>query len=75
MSLPKSSFAIIFGVSLVTAMGNTGMISVMPAIGRSIGIPDFLVAGVFSLSALLWAGSSPYWARASDRHGRKPLML
>ena len=75
VSLPKSSFAIIFGVSLVTAMGNTGMISVLPAIGRSIGIPDFLVAGVFSLSALLWAGSSPYWARASDRHGRKPLML
>jgi MFS family permease len=75
VSLPKSSFAIIFGVSLVTAMGNTGMISVLPAIGRSIGIPDFLVAGVFSLSALLWAGSSPFWARASDRHGRKPLMI
>ncbi|WP_421933189.1 MFS transporter [Phenylobacterium sp.] len=75
VSLPKSSFAIIFGVSLVTAMGNTGMISVLPAIGRSIGIPDFLVAGVFSLSALLWAGSSPYWARTSDRYGRKPLML
>ena len=73
--LPKQSFIIIFGVSLITAMGNTGMISVLPAIGRSIGIPDFMVAGVFSLSALLWAFSSPFWARASDRHGRKPLML
>lgn len=69
------SFAIIFGVSLVTAMGNTGMISVLPAIGRSIGIPDYLVAGVFSLSALLWAFSSPFWARASDRYGRKPMMM
>ena len=75
VSLPKGSFAIIFGVSLVTAMGNTGMISVLPAIGREIGIPDYMVAGVFSLSALLWAGSSPYWARASDRYGRKPLMM
>ncbi len=73
--LPKQSFAIIFCVSLVTAMGNTGMISVLPAIGRSIGIPDFLVAGVFSLSALLWAFSSPFWAQASDKYGRKPLML
>src|SRR3990167_9771979 len=73
--LPKGSFAIIFGVSLVTAMGNTGMISVLPAIGRSIGIPDPMVAAIFSLSALLWAFSSPWWARASDRHGRKPLML
>lgn len=75
VSLPKRSFAIIFGVSLVTAMGNTGMISVLPAIGRSIGIPDPMVAAIFSLSALLWAFSSPWWARASDRHGRKPLML
>ncbi|WP_309645196.1 MFS transporter [Phenylobacterium sp.] len=75
VSLPKGSFAIIFGVSLVTAMGNTGMISVLPAIGRSIGIPDPMVAAIFSLSALLWAFSSPWWARASDKHGRKPLML
>src|SRR5678816_2814338 len=38
-------------------------------IGRSIGIPDFMVSGIFSLSALLWAFSSPFWARASDRRG------
>ena len=74
-ALPRRSFAIIFGVSLATAMGNTGLISVLPAIGRSIGIPDPLVAAVFSLSALLWAFSSPFWAKASDKYGRKPLML
>ncbi len=73
--LPRSTFAIIFAVSMVTAMGNTGMISVLPAIGRSIGMPDPMVAAVFSLSALLWAFSSPFWARMSDRHGRKPLMM
>lgn len=73
--LPRSTFAIIFAVSMVTAMGNTGMISVLPAIGRSIGMPDPMVAAVFSLSALLWAFSSPFWARLSDRYGRKPLML
>lgn len=73
--VPKASFAIIFSVSMATAMGNTGMISVLPAIGRSTGIKDYLIAGVFSLSALLWAASSPYWARSSDRFGRKPLML
>lgn len=73
--LQKRAFAIIFGVSMATAMGNTGLISVLPAIGRSIGIPDPMVAAIFSLSALLWAFSSPWWARASDRYGRKPLML
>jgi len=73
--LPRSTFAIIFAVSMVTAIGNTGMISVLPAIGRSIGMPDPMVAAVFSLSALLWAFSSPFWARMSDRYGRKPLMM
>src|SRR4051812_38565297 len=73
--VPRAAFAIIFGVSAATAIGNTGLISVLPAIGRSIGIPDFMVSGIFSLSALLWAGSSPFWARSSDRYGRKPLMM
>lgn len=74
-ALPRRSFAIIFAVSAATAMGNTGLISVLPAIGRSLDIPDAMVSAIFSLSALLWAFSSPGWARASDRYGRKPLML
>jgi MFS family permease len=75
LTLSRSSFAIIFAVSLATAIGNTGMQSVLPAIGREIGIPDALVASVFSLSAALWAFSSPFWGRASDKYGRKPMMM
>jgi MFS family permease len=74
-SLPPRAFAIVFGVSITTALGNTGMQSVLPAIGRQIGFPDFLVAAIFSLSALLWAFSSPFWAARSDRSGRKPMMV
>ena len=73
--LPAKTFAILFGVSMATALGNTGMQSVLPAIGRSIGFPDYLVAAIFSLSALMWAFSSPVWARLSDLRGRKPLIL
>ena len=74
-TLPKRAVAIIIGVSAATALGNTGLISVLPAIGRSLGIPDEMVVGIFSLSAILWATASPFWARASDRFGRKPLMM
>ena len=74
-TLPKRAFAIIFGVSVATALGNTGLISVLPAIGRSIGIPDEMVVAIFSLSAILWAFASPFWAKSSDRYGRKPLMM
>lgn len=73
--LPPRSFAILFSVSVVVAIGNTGMQSVLPAIGRQIGIRDYLVAAIFSLSALLWAVMSPIWARQSDIRGRKPLIM
>jgi MFS family permease len=73
--LPAKTFGILFCVSMATAVGNTGMQSVLPAIGRSIGFPDYLVAAIFSLSALLWALSSPVWARMSDLRGRKPLIM
>ena len=74
-TMPKRAFAIIFCSSVATAIGNTGLISVLPPIGRSLAIPDEMVVAIFSLSAILWAVSSPFWARASDRYGRKPLMM
>lgn len=73
--LSPLAFAALFATTLATAIGNTGLISVMPAVGREMGISDFLVAGIFSLSALMWAFSSPYWARRSDRTSRKPYIL
>ena len=73
--LSRRSFGLLFAVSIVVAVGNTGLLSVLPAIGRQIGIPDPMVAAIFSLSALLWAIGSPFWARQSDVHGRKPLIM
>ncbi|MGZ3378408.1 MAG: MFS transporter [Phenylobacterium sp.] len=74
-TMPRRAFAIIFCSSVATAIGNTGLISVLPLIGRSLAIPDEMVVAIFSLSAILWACSSPFWAKASDRYGRKPLMM
>lgn len=73
--LPKPVFTLIFVVSMAMAVGNLGLISVMPAIGRAIGISDHLIAAVFSFSALLWAISAPHWAKVSDVRGRKPMMM
>ncbi|MDI1328499.1 MAG: MFS transporter [Brevundimonas sp.] len=74
-SISRGVFVLIFVVSMAMAVGNTGLISVMPAIGRAIGISDHLVAAIFSLSALLWALSAPHWAKVSDVRGRKPMMM
>jgi MFS family permease len=73
MSTPN--FLLLFTAMLVAAAGNTALQSVMPAIGREIGIADFWVAVAYTWSAVLWVGLAPYWARKSDHHGRKRLIL
>ncbi len=75
MNLRSSAFAILFAVSLIAAAGNMGLQSVLPAIGRAFGLADTLVAGAFAISALMWTLASPYWARLSDRLGRKRVMM
>jgi MFS family permease len=60
---------------LVASSGNTALQSVMPAIGREIGIADFWVAIAYTWSAILWVALAPYWAEKSDHHGRKALTM
>lgn len=72
---PRREFSILFLVMLTIAAGNTALQSVLPAIGRSLAIPDTVVALTFSFSALVWAVAAPAWARRSDRKGRKGMIL
>ena len=66
--------ALLFMVMLVTAAGNTAMQSVMPSIGTHLQIADVWVSLAYSWSALLWMLLAPFWARRSDRRGRKAMM-
>lgn len=74
-ALTTPHFLLLYAAMLVAAAGNTALQSVMPAIGREIGIADFWVAVAYTWSALLWVLLAPYWAEKSDRHGRKALTL
>ncbi|HEY0625278.1 MAG TPA: MFS transporter [Allosphingosinicella sp.] len=73
-ALPRDRFALLFAVMLVAAAGNTAMQSLMPSIGRNLGIADLWVAVAFSLSAVLWVVAAPHWARRADHRGRRALM-
>jgi len=72
--LPKDRLALLFMVMLVTAAGNTAMQSVMPSIGTRLKVPDFWISLAYSWSAVLWMVMAPYWARRSDKRGRKAMM-
>jgi MFS family permease len=72
--LSRERFALLFSVMLVAAAGNTAMQSLLPAIGRELGVADIWVAVAFSLSAVVWVVTAPIWARRADRRGRRALM-
>jgi MFS family permease len=74
-ALTRTHFLLLYAAMLVAASGNTALQSVMPAIGREIGIADFWVAVAYTWSAVLWVALAPFWAEKSDHHGRKALTL
>lgn len=74
-ALTTPHFLLLYAAMLVAAAGNTALQSVMPAIGRAVGIADFWVAIAYTWSAVLWVWFAPYWAEKSDHHGRKALTL
>jgi MFS family permease len=74
-ALTTPHFLLLYAARLVAAAGNTALQSVMPAIGREIGIADFWVALAYTWSAVLWVALAPFWAEKSDRHGRKALTI
>ena len=69
------TFGLLFTVMLAIAAGNTALQSVMPALGRSLKVPDSIVALIFSVSALLWVIAAPVWANRSDRKGRRAMVM
>jgi MFS family permease len=69
------TFSLMFVVMLTIAVGNTALQSVLPALGRSLEVPDSAVAAAFSVSALLWVIAAPIWANRSDRYGRRSMVL
>jgi len=74
-ALSAPHFVLLYSAMLVASSGNTALQSVMPAIGREIGIGDFWVAIAYTWSAVLWVAFAPYWAEKSDHHGRKTLTI
>jgi MFS family permease len=70
----QQAFGVLFASLLVVGFGNTMLYAILPPLARKIGLPDGYLGWIFSLSALIWVFSSPFWGRVSDRRGRKPII-
>lgn len=71
----KAAFRLLFACLLTVGMGNSMLLAVLPPLARTLGLPDAAVGVIFSFSAVLWVITSPLWGKASDRLGRKRLIV
>ena len=67
-------FHLLFICLLAIGAGNSMLTALLPPLVRRLALPDSSIGWIFSLSALLWVFSSPYWGRLSNRAGRKPII-
>ncbi|MEN7342417.1 MAG: MFS transporter [Pseudomonadota bacterium] len=71
----RLAFGLLLASVMGLGMGQTVTFAILPPLGRQLGLSEFQVGSIFSVSALMWVLLSPFWGRLSDRKGRKPIIL
>lgn len=70
----RGAFFLLFFAMMAIGAGNTMLIAaVLPPMTRELGLPDWMAGAIFSLSALCFSLSSPFWGKRSNRWGRRPV--
>lgn len=70
----RSAFILLFFALMAIGAGNTMLLAaVLPQLTREMAMPDWMAGAVFSLSALLWSLTSPFWGKASNTLGRRRI--
>ena len=73
-ALPLAKTALAAGL-LANAAGQSLLFVLLPPLGRRLGFSDIQTGALLSLSALLLIVSAPAWGYASERIGRRPVLL
>jgi MFS family permease len=71
----RRAFGILFVSLLCMGAGQSVIYTILPPLGRQLGLSPFKVTAIFAVSAFIWIFSSAFWGARSDIWGRKPVML
>lgn len=71
----KRGFFILFVSLVCMGAGQSVIYTILPPLGRQLGLGPAQITTIFAVSALIWIFSSAFWGVRSDRWGRKPVML
>ena len=74
-SASKLSTRLVLFSVLATGIGQSMTFTLLAPLGREVGLGEVQIGLIISCSALAFTLTSPVWGRASDRWGRKPVLL
>lgn len=67
-------FAVLFAGMLLIAAGQSILFTVLPPAGRGIGLAEWQIGLIITISGIAFAVASPYWGRVSDSRGRRGFI-
>ncbi|MCG8671989.1 MAG: MFS transporter [Pseudomonadales bacterium] len=71
----RVAFRFIFMAIMAVSMGQTVVFAILAPLGREAGLVELQIGGIITCSSITFSLFSPIWGRASDRLGRKAVML
>ncbi len=71
----RRAFIILFVSLVCMGAGQSVIYTILPPLGRQLGLGPLQITSIFAVSATIWIFSSAFWGLRSDRWGRKPVML
>ncbi|MES2918160.1 MAG: MFS transporter [Pseudomonadota bacterium] len=66
---------LLFLAVMSMAMGQTLVFTLLPLLGREVGLAELQVGVIITLSSVVYAWSARFWGRRSDDLGRRRVML
>jgi MFS family permease len=74
-SLPKVTAMVLAYGMLISAIGNNFLITILPPLGRDMGLGEFQVGIVLAIGGFFMLITGPFWGRLSENWGRKKVIL
>lgn len=74
-SLPKVTALVLAYGMLISAIGNNFLITIMPPLGRDIGLDEVQIGIILAIGGVFMLITGPFWGRVSENWGRKKVIL
>jgi len=74
-SVDVRSIRMVLPALVLLGSANSILFAVFPPAGRAAGLADWQIGVTFAFSAAAYMVSAAWWGRASDRYGRRPVIV